>query len=133
MTKILLHKSKIFSLLLAFFLLSPLNFIYAQNTNCPDSNLSSQFQNVGGENIINNLPKYCSAEAFYVKFINYALFFIGISAILMLIYAGFIYMTAGASDANKKKGKDMIVWSLAGLVLVLMAAALVNLVINFIN
>lgn len=81
---------------------------------------------------INSVPKYCSIELVYAKFINLALYAIGIVAVIVIIYGGYIYMTSRGNEEQAKRGRAILTWSIIGLIVVLGAAALVNAVVKFI-
>lgn len=55
------------------------------------------------------------------RFINIALGFLGIAAVIMLLYGGFLWLTAGGSDDKVTKGKNIMVWALIGLVVISIA------------
>lgn len=57
---------------------------------------------------------------------NFALGFIGIIAITALIYAGFLYLTAGFDDGNAEKAKKIITYVVIGIIFIFMAYAIVN-------
>lgn len=98
------------------------------NQTCDD--LRKQFQNAGGGDVINSLPQYCSTGQIYTKFLNFALYAVGIAAVIYAIYGGYLYMTAGGNAAQAKKGRDVLVWAIIGLVVVVTAAVIVNVVIK---
>jgi hypothetical protein len=45
--------------------------------------------------------------------------FIGIIAITALIYAGFLYLTAGFDDGNAEKAKKIIMYVVIGIIFIL--------------
>ncbi len=120
----------IFSLAVVIFL--PQRAIAQQNSGqkaqCDE--LRQQFQNAGGGEIIGTLPEFCSTGQVYNTFLNAALYAVGIVAVIMVIYGGYLYMTSGANEGQKKKGRDILVWSIIGLAVVLTAAVIVNVVIR---
>ncbi len=69
-------------------------------------------------------------------FIRYFLeFLIGLAGLVSvggLVYGGYLYLFAGLSD-DKEKGKKAIMYSVAGLVMTMLAWALVNIVIAFVT
>lgn len=65
--------------------------------------------------------------------LNWFMFFIGLIATAFLIYGGFLYITAGASDDNIAKAKKIIVYSALGIILIILAAVLVNAFVNMIT
>jgi hypothetical protein len=62
--------------------------------------------------------------------LNYALSFLTFSAVAVLIYAGFLYLTSGINEDNIAKSKQMIVGSVAGILLALSSWTIVNTIIN---
>ncbi|MFA6457898.1 MAG: hypothetical protein WCV72_00725 [Patescibacteria group bacterium] len=64
--------------------------------------------------------------------INWFLFFLGFIATIFLIYGGFLYITAGVSDDNIGKAKKIITYAAIGIILILIAAVLVNALLNMI-
>jgi len=56
--------------------------------------------------------------------------FIGVIMLLIVIYGGFLWMTAGGDPSKVKKGKDMIIQAVIGLIIVLIAYAITTFVLN---
>ncbi len=98
------------------------------NKTCDE--LKKYFENAGGANVIANVPQYCSYESLYEKFINTALFAVGIVAVIAIIYGGYLYMTAQGNEAQTKKGRDVLTWAIIGLIVVVAAAVIVNVVVS---
>lgn len=120
---------KIFlSIVFAVSALAP-NTAIAATDSC--DKLRQQFENFGSKEVA-ELPAYCNIEVVYTKFINLALYAIGIVAIVMAIYGGYVYMTSGGNQERAKKGRSILTWAVVGLVLVLAAATLVNVAVRFI-
>ena len=62
--------------------------------------------------------------------INVVLGVLGLLAVIVIIYGGFMYTTS-AGDATKiKKAKDTIMYGVVGLVIALLAYAIVNFVVS---
>ena len=58
----------------------------------------------------------------------------GFLAVAMIIYGGFMLLTAQGDPARIKRGKDVVLYSVIGLILVMLAYAIVNFVmINVTN
>lgn len=57
----------------------------------------------------------------------------GAVAFLLFVYAGLLYLTAGAKPANAGKAKEVIVATLIGLVLIFSAYLIVNVVLTAIG
>ena len=62
--------------------------------------------------------------------VNLLLYLLGAVAVIMIIYAGILYVISGGDTTNTKKAKDTILYSVVGLVVALMAYAIVNFVID---
>lgn len=102
------------------------------STSGPDTcaELKKKFDSAGGSNIVGTIPQYCTVGSLYTKFINFALYAIGIVAIIAVIYGGYIYMTARGNAEQAKKGRSVLTWAIIGLIVVLAAAVIVNVVVR---
>lgn len=65
-----------------------------------------------------------------VNIINIALGFLGILAVIIILFAGFKWMTAGGNEENVSAAKKILIAGVIGLVIILSAYALANFVIN---
>ena len=54
----------------------------------------------------------------------------GFLAVGMIIYGGFMLLTAQGDPAKIKRGKDVVIYSIIGVILVMLAYAIVNFVMN---
>lgn len=61
---------------------------------------------------------------------NWILGFVGVIAVLMIIWGGFQYLTSAGSQDQARSGKDTIKYALMGLVIAGIAYALVNVIIT---
>ena len=102
--------------------------VHAEDTPC--EKLKQQITSGGFD--ISQLPEYCTTESVYTKFLNTAMYAIGIAAVGAIIYGGFLYMTAQSNEAQRKQGRSILTWAIIGLVVVILAVLLVNVVINLI-
>jgi Type IV secretion system pilin len=62
--------------------------------------------------------------------INILLGFLGIIAVVLILYAGFLWMTAGGSDENIKKAKNILSAAVIGLIIILMSYGIANMVLK---
>lgn len=92
--------------------------------------LKQQFANAGGTGVIKDLPVYCTTGAVYTKFLNFALYAVGIVAVIAIVYGGYLYMTSGGNEVQRKKGRSVLTWAIVGLVVVIAAAVIVNVVLK---
>jgi len=64
------------------------------------------------------------------KIINAVLGIVGSLALLMFVYGGLLWMTAGGRDEKITQGKNIIIWSTLGLVVIFASYAIVKLIID---
>ena len=76
----------------------------------------------GGSN--QNLPDIITT------IINVMLFIAGALAVIMIIYGGIRYITAHGDEKQVKVAKDTIVYSVTGLIIAILAYALVTFIFN---
>lgn len=65
-----------------------------------------------------------------LTFLNFFLGFLGIVAVIMVIYGGILYVTAAGEQENIDKGKKIIMYAVVGIVIILLAFALVNTLLS---
>ena len=65
-----------------------------------------------------------------LTFVNYILLFLGLLATVMVIYGGFLYVTAGVDDAGAEKGKKILTYAAIGIIIILISYALINTIIG---
>lgn len=61
--------------------------------------------------------------------INVALGLLGMIAVVIFVYAGFLWMTAAGNDEQVTKAKTMMIQSVVGMAIILSAYAIVNFVV----
>jgi len=85
---------------------------------------------VGGATGLKGTDQGDTLPAMIGKMINAALGMIGIVVVLLIIYGGFLWMTAGGSEEKVTKGKKMITNAFIGLIIVFAAYAITNFVVS---
>jgi len=73
---------------------------------------------VAGEGDVGNL---------ILKYVNFALPFLSLAAFVGFVYAGFLYVTAYGNDEQITKAKKILIYSIAGLILVILSFTIVEL------
>lgn len=97
-------------------------------------------QNNGGGGLINtgdNPAKIAQATGsqgsfrqLALQFLNFFLGFLGFLAVIMVIYGGILYVTAAGKEEKVTEGKKIIMYSIAGIVIILLSFAIVNTVLG---
>ena len=65
-----------------------------------------------------------------MQVINVILSFLGIIALIIILWGGFMWMTAGGNEEKVTKARQMLVAGVVGLAIVLAAYAIANFVVN---
>ena len=65
-----------------------------------------------------------------INIINWVLGLLGIIAVVMIIYAGFQWLTAGGNEDKVSSAKKIISAAVVGLIIILLAWAIVNFVLR---
>jgi cysteine-rich repeat protein len=78
----------------------------------------------------NEIGTNTSAREFILNILNFVLSFLGIVAVAMIIYAGFLYVTASGDEGQSEKGKNIILYAVIGIFVILISYALVNTIIR---
>ncbi|MBP9732201.1 MAG: Ig-like domain-containing protein [Candidatus Magasanikbacteria bacterium] len=111
----------VFLFLFSFYNFAPVT--HAANTD--------QFGIVGvGENI--SIPANPDADirVIIVRIINVALTFLGIVAVGIVLYAGYLWMTSGGNDEQVAAAKKMLINGVIGLVIILSAFAITSFILR---
>ena len=69
----------------------------------------------------------------FTQFTNTILYIIGIVSVIMLIFGGFRYVVSGGDSKKVTDAKNTILYAIIGLVISLLAYAIVNFVISAIG
>lgn len=75
-----------------------------------------------------SISQYGDLAGLATKITSFALSFVGIIAVLMVILGGFWYLTAAGNEEQAKKGMHTILYALVGIVLISLAYVIVNAV-----
>ena len=71
-----------------------------------------------------------SLRGLVLRMVNYFLGFIGLVAVIMIIYGGVTYVTAAGQDEAIGNAKKIITYSLVGIIIILLSFAIVNTVLG---
>lgn len=90
-------------------------------------------QDIYGLNVINAANLGLTARdprETAVRIINVALGFLGIIAVVIVLYGGFMWMTAGGNEERITKAKQILTAGVIGLVIIIMAWAIARFVVG---
>lgn len=76
------------------------------------------------------LTRVTTVRSFVLTFLNFALSFLGLLAVAVIIYGGFLYVTAAGDSEQSDKGKKSIQYALGGIIIILLSFGLVNTLIT---
>ena len=65
----------------------------------------------------------------FVNMANWLLGFVGLVAVLMIIYGGFLYLTSAGDDSRAENGKKTLSYALIGLAVAGFAYAIVGVIV----
>ena len=85
----------------------------------PNRDLPDSIANAGGDR---------SLREVILLAINFVLGFVGLIAVIMLIWGGFQYMVNGADD--QEKPRNIIIYAIVGILIILFSFAIVNTVFD---
>lgn len=77
-----------------------------------------------------SLTQTTSAREFVIKIVNFALGFLGLVAVIMMIYAGILYVTSRGETDGPEKAKKIVGYTVAGILLIAASFAIVNTVLK---
>lgn len=58
--------------------------------------------------------------------VNFFLTFLGLLAVIMVIYGGFLYVSSAGNEENVNKAKKILLYAVIGIVVIIVSFALVN-------
>lgn len=91
---------------------------------------SGQLAQLGTEGYDQGLVASTDLKSYVLKIVNFALGFLGLIAVLIVIYGGVLYVTAAGEDEKVGKAKKAIGYAAIGLLIVMGSFAFVNTIIR---
>ncbi|MBI4994402.1 hypothetical protein HZC21_02010 [Candidatus Peregrinibacteria bacterium] len=58
--------------------------------------------------------------------INFFLTFLGLLAVIMVIYGGFLYVSSAGNEENVNKAKKILIYAVIGIIVIIVSFALIN-------
>lgn len=68
-----------------------------------------------------------------IKIVQWALGFLGLVAVIIIMYGGFVWLTAAGNEDKVRKAKKIITQAVIGLIIILLAWAIVTFIIGRLN
>ncbi len=62
--------------------------------------------------------------------VNFFLTFLGLLAVIMVIYGGFLYVSSAGNEENVNKAKKILLYAVVGIVVIIVSFALVNTILG---
>jgi TRAP-type C4-dicarboxylate transport system permease small subunit len=112
------------------------NLVLAQQTTQNNTGSTKTTQNnssgscSNGSCTLTNPLSVNTPQALIGKIINSVLGVVGSLALLMFIYGGLTWMTSSGNQEKVKKGRDIILWSAIGLMVVFLSYTLTRFVLS---
>ncbi len=87
----------------------------------------------GGNVELSNPLGESNPKVIIVRILRYSLGLIGVVALVMIIYGGFLMLTSGGNADTVKKAKSTIVWAAAGVAVVLGSWQILRFIFETVN
>jgi hypothetical protein len=81
----------------------------------------------------NSLANSTSLTDLIAKVLKILLTFAGVAVVVAMVYGGYLYIMAAGNDEMAEKGKNALINSTIGLVIILLAYALVNILVTLVT
>ncbi len=98
------------------------------NALAPTGGNSNAFSNQGDLDILGTGQG--DARTFVTNILRWALTFLGLICVIMIIYGGFLYITAAGEEDKAKKGRTIILYCVIGIAIIAASYAIVNTVLS---
>ncbi len=80
-----------------------------------------------------NISNVTTPETLFTKAIYVLIWVIGVAAVLVLIWAGFSYMTAGGDAEKAERAKKMIVGTIIGIIIIVASFLIYTSILRAVN
>ena len=71
-----------------------------------------------------------SLRSIVLTILNFFLAFLGLVAVIMVIYGGVLYVTSAGNEENVGKAKKILMYAVVGIVIILLSFALINTILG---
>ncbi len=107
--------------LAGFMLMMSTAAVSAQGFISPTDNPQAVSSATGGQGSFRQLA---------LTIVNFFLTFLGLIAVVMIIYGGFLYVSAAGKEDKIEAAKKIIMYSIIGIIIILLSFAIVNTILN---
>jgi type IV secretory pathway VirB2 component (pilin) len=121
MSNSLIKKATVGFLASLMLLTSSMALVNAQGFISPSDSPEAVQQATGGEGSFRDLAR---------RIVDYILGFLGFVAVVMVIYGGFLYVTAAGENEKIEKGKKIILYAVVGIIIILLSYAIISTVLG---
>lgn len=90
----------------------------------------AQFISPGDNPVAEATGGQSSIRQLALTMLRFVLGFLGIVAVIMIIYGGLLYVTSAGNEENATKGKKILMYAITGIVIIFISFALVNTVLG---
>lgn len=118
---------KIFNYFIIFIAFPSLVFAQIVDPIGPGENVVGDGANKLLDQIGSGVAKDANIADLIIKYINFSLPYLALAAFVAFIYSGFLYVTAYGSDDNIEKSKKIIIYTVVGIIVVVVSYAVVDL------
>lgn len=101
----------------------------AQQQECEE--LRKKFENAGAGDLAKSLPAYCNEGEVFNRVTTVLYTITGSVAVIAIMYGGYVYMTARGNEQATKRGREILTYSILGLLVVVFAVTIITLVARF--
>ncbi len=134
----LIHSALIIVLIIELAGIFSIRPVFAQNNDPTGSckRLEDRFKAVNEGNFTDPktltevFPKYCTVAVVVRSALNILFGLSGAAAVLFIVIGGFQYMASAGNQEIADKGKKTLTYAVIGLVVIILATTIVNIVVN---
>ncbi len=127
-----MKKIFIFLTLAGFLIIFPV-LAAAADSNTAISSITTSLTNTATQAQINDLVTDNNIYTFIGNLLGDLFKIIGIIFLLLVIYAGFLWMTAGGNSDKVEQGKKIMSWAVLGVVVISLAYAITTFVFDLLK
>lgn len=90
----------------------------------------AQFISAGDNPVAESTGGASSIRQLVLTMLRFFLGFLGIIAVIMIIYGGILYVTSAGNEESAGKGKKILMYAIVGIIIIFISFALVNTVLG---